>query len=325
MSRSRTIRSESSPSGSKTESSTPPQSSAISEHSTIRGTPRAIAAWLEWSSEDRPASPSPLPARCLERMIRETSPKSFLKPFAWWSPNSSSWRTRQTSKALHTRPTGDGFSLAWPRSAILRNGIVFERATWAPRIGAIVSGSLLRFLNGRMAPTPIATGLDGGSNSRRAWKTRGGLLLPTPTAESYGTNRGGSAGRVGKKRPGLETMAKQGLIPTPVAEDGNRSGDTYGNGSLHLKGWAKERSLLGTPTATDFNSSELPAGGSKGYLKHQVHGPLSPSLHLWLMGWPEGASSCEPLGKESFRLWLLAHGIDSPAGGPSPKGTPDVL
>jgi hypothetical protein len=32
------------------------------------------------------------------------------------------------------------------------------------------------------------------------------LSLPTPTAKLYGYNQGGSAGRVGKKRPSLETL-----------------------------------------------------------------------------------------------------------------------
>lgn len=44
-------------------------------------------------------------------------------------------------------------------------------------------------------------------------------LLPTLTAQSYGTNQGGAAGRVGRIRPSLETMARQGLLPTLTARD----------------------------------------------------------------------------------------------------------
>ena len=36
-----------------------------------------------------------------------------------------------------------------------------------------------------------------------------GYLLPTLSAQSYGTNKGGAAGRVGKKRPSLETMGRE--------------------------------------------------------------------------------------------------------------------
>lgn len=38
-------------------------------------------------------------------------------------------------------------------------------------------------------------------------KLREDGILPTPTARLYGYNQGGSAGRVGKKRPSIETLA----------------------------------------------------------------------------------------------------------------------
>jgi len=42
-------------------------------------------------------------------------------------------------------------------------------------------------------------------------------LLPTPSASSYGTQRGGAAGRVGKERPSLSTMARHGTLPTQTS------------------------------------------------------------------------------------------------------------
>lgn len=56
-------------------------------------------------------------------------------------------------------------------------------------------------------------------------------LLPTPSASSYGSNKGGAAGRVGKET----SMARKGLLPTPTVK-GNynkaglsaRSGDGLG-------------------------------------------------------------------------------------------------
>ena len=48
----------------------------------------------------------------------------------------------------------------------------------------------------------------------------GCLLLPTLSATTYGSNRGGAAGREGKDRPSLETMAKRRvLLPTMGAAD----------------------------------------------------------------------------------------------------------
>jgi hypothetical protein len=44
-------------------------------------------------------------------------------------------------------------------------------------------------------------------------------LLPTPAAQSYGSNQGGGMGRVGPVRHSLESMAKHDLWPTPQAHD----------------------------------------------------------------------------------------------------------
>jgi len=50
-------------------------------------------------------------------------------------------------------------------------------------------------------------------------KERDGSYLPTPTAQSYGTNKGGAAGRIGKERMSLNTMAARNMWPTPCARD----------------------------------------------------------------------------------------------------------
>ncbi len=51
-----------------------------------------------------------------------------------------------------------------------------------------------------------------------------GSDLPTPTAQSYGSNQGGAAGRTGKRRQSVASMASRGLIPTPMARDWKGSG-----------------------------------------------------------------------------------------------------
>ena len=218
----------------------------------------------------------------------------------------------------------------------MSGGIVSERATWAPPIGAIVSGYLLAFLNGKLAPTPVASDGEKGSGAfeakerspRRGQKLQDMLaLLPTPTAERYGTNAGGQ--NPGPPRPGLDTLASKGLLPTPMASrsgmnaklldliptptagDSRNSRNATANrspGSRHHSGETLCDRLLGTPTATDSNSGPNPPEDDKSRLKAQVRGPLNPSLHLWLLAWPEGASDYEPLEKEWFLSWLRSHG-----------------
>lgn len=68
-----------------------------------------------------------------------------------------------------------------------------------------------------MTTGPGTQGRDGGLNLQTAV-----ALLPTPTAVSYGNNRGGAAGRTGAVRPSLEGVVK--LLPTPRASDGEKGG-----------------------------------------------------------------------------------------------------
>lgn len=100
-------------------------------------------------------------------------------------------------------------------------------------------------------------------------------LLPTPTAQPYGTQNNGSPhdGReeyATKGKPSLETLAVRGLLPTPMVK-GNYNhpgaGERSGNG-------------LSTVAASD--------------------GPLSPRFVEWLMGFPDGWTDCDPLAMPLF-------------------------
>lgn len=58
-----------------------------------------------------------------------------------------------------------------------------------------------------------------GTSARHTSETECGSWLPTPSASSYGYNQGGSAGRVGKRRYSLDSLAKlDGLDPLPLRE-----------------------------------------------------------------------------------------------------------
>lgn len=50
-------------------------------------------------------------------------------------------------------------------------------------------------------------------------REKDGSCLLTPTAQNYGSDQGGAAGRVGKIRLSLESMARRGVLPTPTARD----------------------------------------------------------------------------------------------------------
>ena len=75
----------------------------------------------------------------------------YCEPFAWYDPDSSSWKT--WSRSL----TGqwETFSGRWPRSGMTRSGIAYLRRPLAPLISVIVSGCWL--------PTPTR------SMGKRGW------------------------------------------------------------------------------------------------------------------------------------------------------------
>lgn len=97
----------------------------------------------------------------------------------------------------------------------------------------------------------------------------GSYLLPTPSASSYGSNQGGAAGRTGKIRHSLETMARKNLWPTPTTRDRIRS-----------EKFRRGRSL--SP-------------------REQTGGLLNPQWVEWLMGYPIGWTELKDWAMQWFR------------------------
>jgi hypothetical protein len=92
---------------------------------------------------------------------------------------------------------------------------------------------------------------------------------PTPVAQSYGSNRGGSAGRVGPARHSLEGAVK--LWPTPTAGDSKASG---------AAGYSTESGRHSGTTLTDATAR---AAGATGV--------LNPDWVETLQGFPVGWTS----------------------------------
>ena len=110
----------------------------------------------------------------------------------------------------------------------------------------------------------------------------GSCLLPTPTASTYGSNKGGAAGRTGINRPSLESMARKNLWPTPTVQDAcGRTHHNQKNGGIIL-------SLLGSVTTEDGKTPK--AGGA-----------LNPTWVEWLMGFPLEWTALSDLGTQWFR------------------------
>jgi hypothetical protein len=120
-----------------------------------------------------------------------------------------------------------------------------------------------------------------------------GYLLPTLTGSTYGSNKGGAAGRKGKERLSLQTMAKRGLLPTLKASDADR-GDCPSERrrrSPCLVSALTGAGLMPTLTATDANRCGRPQAdnGVRGpTLDVAVGGALNPRFAEWFMGFAPG-------------------------------------
>ena len=149
-----------------------------------------------------------------------------------------------------------------------------------------------------------------------------GYSLPTPSACSYGSNQGGSAGRTGKVRHSLESMARHRMWPTPTVGDSKSSGSRNTKNSKAHPGISLTDAVRGdggtgrmpTPSATDYKIASAP-GQRRGQLGDPAMGviPAGGRLHpawveSYLMGWPIGWTDLKQLEMDRYHEWLHWHG-----------------
>lgn len=244
------------------------QSSAMSEHSSVKGSPQAIRAWLTSLPPASPANRSALPESEPEPMTSAICGPQLSSASAWYDRDSRSWKTFQVSFL-------QGISAqsweTWPRAGMMHAGVFYPQLNWERRISEIGCGSLL--------PTPIDPSRGGGSSRsgdrHSEIPTLHGMarsgMWPTPTVNGNHNRKGASA----KSGDGLATA----VLATPQARD-FRTGSTAR--------WENpERSRN---------------------LNDQIGGKLNPTWVEWLMGWPLGWTDLKPLAMDKFRQWLEQHG-----------------
>ncbi len=182
-----------------------PLSLAISEHSSVKGTPKAIRDWLMSCLPASPASPSVSPESKPENQTPETSGPKRLSASASYDPDSHSWRTYQASLLTNIL---EPFSETWPRAGMIAAGRLFRRLRWERRINEIGSG---------FWPTVQASEVRQGLQIRRSGKKGSQISLTTvvkmfPTVSVHGNyNRKGASLTSGD---GLATALGGPLNPT---------------------------------------------------------------------------------------------------------------
>lgn len=210
----------------------------------------------------------------LQEMVRawKASEADYFSRYA----GSSTKSNRRSSSWKTSRPLGpvaeNEWGKNWPSEGMIVDGQCYPLRT----LGRPISESV-----GSYWPTATATDSKSSRNATvRNRKVAGHsgvtltdfvTLFPTPSASSYGTNKGGAAGRTGKARPSLETLART-VWSTPRASDGSKGG----------------------PNMKFGNNSTLP-------LPAQVGGQLNPTWVEWLMGYPLEWTALEDWAMQWFR------------------------
>ena len=197
--------------------------------------------------------------------------------FVKYSPDSCSWKTHQCSLLGDL----DEFLETWPQWGLMRDGECWEQLTLAQTIRG--TGFGLSPNNETFFHTPCTTGLDGGSNSRKALKKR---LLPTPDASQRGPTK--DYNPQAKSQSGRTLQSFAAKFPTPQASD-NRDRGNMSNPSV------QRRVAIGKQISLSQSV-------------HPTSGQLNPTWVEWLMGWPLGWTDLKPLEMDKSPCAPQPHG-----------------
>ncbi len=194
-----------------------------------------VDEWME-RSVGYLANLTPLPGKNSEPKTAETFGQLC---FGFFEAVESSGSFSRTSRVLpRTRTASRGSSPTLPKWGGMHAGECFQMPAWEPHTVESASSS---------------------------W--------PTPSAASYGSNKGGAAGRAGKKRPSLQTIGRS--WPTPTSNNKTRPNNGKGTSLDTLgKNWPTPR------------SHGLSGGGDR-----QKDGSISPNLASTAKQWPTPRAS----------------------------------
>ena len=212
--------------------------------------------------------------------------------FTTYDLDTHSWKTHQCS----LREDWAEFLETWPPWGLMRGGECWEQRTLEQTIRGTESGLLPDGV--ATFHTPNTTGLDGGSNSRKALKKRM-QMWPTPIASRGGAWRGD--GQVSMIARNVETYQEYWLLtqgtskkkrekywPTPQASD-NRDRGNMSNPSIQRRVAIGKQIML--------SQSVDP-----------ISGQLNPMWVEWLMGWPLGWTDLQPLVMDKSHCVQQQHG-----------------
>jgi hypothetical protein len=235
--------------------------------------------------EDFLAKTSPLRGGGLALMENEAEcGEKWRGSFTKYDPSSCSWKTHQCSLLGDL----DEFLETWPQWGLMRDGECWEQRTLERHTRGTESGLSPNGVD--TFHTPNTTGLDGGSNSRKALKKRK-EMWPTPATKGYGHAAEGMVGNLMLKiEKGILTKQEaEQMLSLPKLEN--------------HRTWKKK---FPTPQLADYkdrgnmSNPSIQRRAEKGkqmtlsMVAHPTSGQLNPMWVEWLMGWPLGWTDLKP-------------------------------
>ena len=208
-----------------------------------------------------PANPSPSQDDAKPKPTNATSSPGSLTPFAYFNPDTQSWKTSQVTFQQDSEP----YKRSWPRSGMTVDGIAYQLPPSAHRTSVIEFSSSLHQGPNSHGLWPTATTQDHATRYAQGGMPLGmaARLFPTPTATA---NQDSPNER--KKWPWVFPW------PTPVT-------NKLAGGSGSYKK-IKEMYERGEVTEEEFRSMTARNGGR-----------LNPQWVEWLMGFPQGWTDLE--------------------------------
>jgi DNA (cytosine-5)-methyltransferase 1 len=216
--------------------------------------------------------------------------------FTKYDPDTSLWRTHQCSLL------GDleEFSETWPQWGLMRGGECWEQRTLEHRIRGTGYGLSPNGVDS--FHTPNTTGLDGGSNSRKALKQRIDKW-PTPTSSDW----------MNPKQNGIE-LTNNRFVRTSLTTGVKFGAKLSDAVNLEMKkNWptpqvsdSKDRGNLSNPSIQ--RRMEIGKQVNLQMCVSQTSGQLNPTWVEWLMGWPQGWTELKPSEMDK------SHSVQQPLG-----------
>ena len=202
--------------------------------------------------------------------------EKWLGSFTKYNLDSRSWKTHQCSLLGDLEP----FLETWPRWGLMRDGECWEQQTLEQTIRGTESGLSPNGVDS--FHTPNTTGLDGGSNSRKALKKR---MWLTPRVTEIDETPENFRRRMNSKR---------------------KNDRKNGFGSLTMQ----VKASFPTPTCHNSKEGAFPAEYNRKTPTLATHagGKLNPTWVEWLMGWTLGWTDLKPLETDKCHCVQQQHG-----------------